>query len=154
MENATPEGELVHEVWRQDLSAIKRLLAAGANPNLPGRAWPSAIACAGENDETGDIARLLVDAGADINIQDESGQTPLHFAVDIAIDGAIQANCETFDWSVVEVFLSLGADPAIQDKRGFTVFDKASRYGVLARQSFDEFIRKRNSDGQTTQCGR
>ena len=68
--HATLEDALVHEVWRQDLSAVQRLLESGANPNLPGRKWSSAIACAGECDEIGDIVRALVAAGADINTQD------------------------------------------------------------------------------------
>jgi ankyrin repeat protein len=150
MDNATLEDELVHEVWRQDMEAIKSLLAAGANPNQPGRSWSSAIACAGENDETGDIARLLVASGADINIQDTGGLTPLHHAVDIAIDGTVQSGRDVINWSVVDVFLALGADPTKTDKQGKTVYELASAYGYEARRSFDEFMASRNSNGQTT----
>jgi hypothetical protein len=145
--HATLEDALVHEVWRHNLAAIHRLLKSGANPNLPGRAWSSAIACAGENDETGDIVRALVAGGADINIQNEQGLTPLHYAVDIAIDGTIQQNLETIDWSVVAVFLDLGADPNIRDASGKTVYDTASAYGYNARRSFDDFIRSRAGRG-------
>jgi ankyrin repeat protein len=143
----TLEDALIHEVWRHDLSAIHRLLKSGANPNLPGRAWSSAIACAGENDDTGDIVRALVAGGADINIQSEQGLTPLHYAVDIAIDGTIQQGLETIDWSVVGVFLDLGADPNIRDARGKTVYDTASAYGYNARRSFDDFMCSRNGRG-------
>ena len=150
MEYATLEDELIHEVWRQDIAAIKRLLAAGANPNLPGGAWASAIACAGQNDETGDVARVLVEAGADINIQDGRGLTPLHQAVDTALEGTIQSGGDTIDWSVVEVFLAIGANPVVADSDGETVFDLATAYGYIARKSFDEFMHSRNSVGQTT----
>ena len=102
-----------------------------------------AIACAGENDRTGEIAQTLVAAGADINIQDEHGTTPLHHAVDIAIDGAIQNNEESFDWTVVGVFLTLGADPQIPDYRGKTVFDCAATYGDYPHKSFTEFMASR-----------
>lgn len=141
--HATLEDALVHEVWCQDLSAVQRLLESGANPNLPGGTRSSAIECAGENDETGNIVRALVAAGADINIQDSFGQTPLHTAVDMAIDGTIQQNRETIDWSVVDVFLELGADPSIPDNTGKTVSDLAMRYGRHAHRSFEEFIRSR-----------
>ena len=139
--HATLEDALVHEVWRQDVVATRRLLAAGANPNLPGRAWSSAIACAGENDETGEIVRALVDAGADVNIQDEFGLTPLHRAVDMAIDGTIQQNLTEINWTVVGVYLELGADPNIPDKNGNTIAELASAYGYNARRSFDDFMR-------------
>ncbi len=141
--HTTLEDALIHEVWRQDVSAVHRLLESGANPNLPGRTWSSAIACSGENDETGDIVRMLVTAGAEINIQDTQGLTPLHHAVDIAIDGTIQQNLNTIDWSVVGVFLDHGADPNIRDSRGKTVYDTATAYGYNARKSFDEFMRSR-----------
>jgi ankyrin repeat protein len=143
-QHETLEDALVHEVWRQDLAAIRRLLAAGANPNRPGRAWSSAIACAGENDETGDIARCLVAAGADINLQDEHGQTPLHWAVDMAIDGAIQADRPKINWHVVGVFLDLGANPQIRDQGGRTVHDWAANYGPEAQQSFEDFLKSRS----------
>jgi len=143
--HATPEDALVREVWRQDLSAIQRLLKAGANPNLPGRAWSSAIACAGENDETGNVVRTLVASGADINIRNDQGLTPLHYAVDTAIDGAIQQNLEAINWSVVAVLLDLGADPNIRDMRGKTVYDVASAYGYNSRRSFDDFMSTREN---------
>lgn len=137
----TLEDSLVHEVCRHDLTAVQRLLAAGANPNRPGRAWSSAIACAGENDETGDIVRFLVAAGADINLQDEHGQTPLHWAVDMAIDGAIQADRPEIDWRVVGVFLELGGNPDIRDISGRTVHGLAANYGPAAQQSFEDFLK-------------
>ena len=143
MDTSSLEAQLIHEVWRNDLEAVKHLLASGANPNKPGRAWSSAIACAGENDRTGEVAQALARAGADINIQDEHGTTPLHHAVDIAIDGAIQNDEESFDWTVVGVFLTLGADPQIRDRRGKTVFDCAAAYGDYAHKSFSKFMASR-----------
>lgn len=140
---ATLEDALVHEVWRLDLCAIQRLLRSGANPNLPGRTWSSAIACAAENDATGDIVRLLVANGADVNLQNEQGLTPLHYAVDVAIDGTIQQNRESIDWSVVDVLLELGAEPNIRDARGQTVYEIASAYGYNSRRSFDNYMRSR-----------
>lgn len=138
------EDELVQAVWRQDAEAVKRILEAGANPNLPGHNCPSAIACAGENDETGEIIQLLVEAGADVNLQDTFGQTPLHWAVDVAIDGAVQANAPDIDWSVVAVLLSLEADPNIRDSSGRTAFDFATCYSEHVQESLKEFLHSIN----------
>jgi len=143
MKNRTLEDSLVHEVWRQDIRAIKKLLELGANPNATGRTWASAILCAGENDKTGEIASLLVSAGANINMQDQYGQTPLHFAVDVAIDGATQQNLPQIDWRAVGVFLDLGADPTIRDDRGKTAMDFVFGSGEYAKKSFDEFMNAR-----------
>jgi ankyrin repeat protein len=147
-DHSSLEEALVHEVWRQDLKAIERLLKSGANPDVPGGNWSSAIACAGENDTTGAIARLLVAFGANINLQDSQGLTPLHHAVDIAIDGAAQRNLDRIDWHVVGVFLDLGADPGIPDARGKTVFDLAKACGDYAHNSFIDFMTARG-DGPT-----
>jgi ankyrin repeat protein len=141
----TLEDALIHEVWRQDLDSVKRLLEAGANPNLPGGNWSSAIACAGENDETGQIIRALVAAGADVNLQDADGWTPLLIAVDSAIDGATQQDLETINWSIVAVLLDLGADPHVAHPRWGTVYDMATDYGPSARESFAKFLRSRQS---------
>ena len=132
--------QLIEAVARRDRMTIRRLLEAGADPNQPGPTGLSAIACAGENDETGDIVRMLVNAGANVNIQDEFGQTPLHFAVDVAIDGATQQNRESINWDAVGVLLQLGADRYIADNNGRTIVDLVSKYGCNARQSFDNWI--------------
>lgn len=140
---ATLEDAQVHAVLRYDLAAVHRLLNSGANPNRPGHTWSSAMACAAEIDETGDILRALVASGADINIQNGRGWTLLHYAVDVAIDVTIQQNREAIDWSSVSALLDLGADPNIRDAGGKSVYDIVSEYGPYARESFDDLMRSR-----------
>ena len=140
-ESSQIHDDLVCEVGRQNIPAVKRLLAEGANPNRGGRNVSSAIACAAETDETGEIIRLLVTAGADVNLPDARGTTPLFIAVDVAIDGAIQTNKPTFDWSAVAVLLESGADPYLKDGRGKTIFDVARAYGQHAETSFRAFMK-------------
>ena len=139
----TLEDALVQAVCQQDLAAVQSLLAAGANPNRRGGAWSSAIACAGENDETGEIIRTLVAAGADLHLPDEQGQTPLHWAVDVAIDGAAQAHLSEIRWDVVGVLLDLGASLERRDRSGRTVLDLITNAGDFARQSFEDFVNAR-----------
>ncbi|VDK85546.1 unnamed protein product [Litomosoides sigmodontis] len=61
-----------------------------------------------------ELVKFLVDAGADVNIQDYGGQTPLHYA----------ASCS--HRSVVDFLLKKGADPAVADFEGNCPLDIAN----------------------------
>uniref|UniRef100_A0A915Q0P6 Acyl-CoA-binding domain-containing protein 6 n=1 Tax=Setaria digitata TaxID=48799 RepID=A0A915Q0P6_9BILA len=61
-----------------------------------------------------ELVDFLVNAGADVNIQDYSGQTPLHYAV----------SCS--HRSVVDFLLKKGADPAVADFEGNCALDIVS----------------------------
>ena len=101
---------------------------------------PLLVAC--DNEEF-DIVRLLVEKGADVNRADEVGQSPLHFAVDSAID----ANCgheqgRRVDDAPVDIIVYLlwkGADPLREDGQGKTPIDWAVRAGV---QKIEDLLRK------------
>lgn len=68
--------------------AVERLLAAGANPNLasqnPMGVAPLHSALAGGHKE---LARMLIDAGADVSAASASGWTPAHY---VAHNGDIE----------------------------------------------------------------
>ena len=61
-----------------------------------------------------EIADILVKCGADINVRDRVGKTPLFTAV-----GDPKMNKSTFVWC-----LENGADPGAVDADGIVVFDK------------------------------
>ncbi|EJW84986.1 hypothetical protein WUBG_04104 [Wuchereria bancrofti] len=61
-----------------------------------------------------ELVEFLVDAGADVNIQDYGGQTPLHYAV----------SCS--HRSVTDFLLKNGADPAVADFEGNCPLDIVS----------------------------
>jgi ankyrin repeat protein len=56
-----------------------------------------------------DMVRLLLEHGAEINMQDKSGWTALHCAVDVGADG------------IIGQLLTHGADPNLADDKGLTV---------------------------------
>lgn len=97
-----------------DISVLKVLLKAGANPNAAEQPADISvldyIAIQGNADE----AELLVLAGANVNARDIlSGKTPLHFATDCC--SATGGN-----YDVVRSLLAHGADVNARDINGFT----------------------------------
>lgn len=134
------EIDLIDAIGRQDIEEIRRLLAAGADPNRRVGFGITAMSCAAEHDETGDILRMLVAAGGNINLPDDYGQTPLHSAVDSAIDAATQSEKE-IDWSAVFVVLQLGGDMTIPDGAGRTPRDWVAQCSASARESFEKLLR-------------
>jgi len=66
-----------------------------------------------------DVMKLLVDAGAKVNVDDSRGMTPLMLAV----------SSEHQDAALVRLLLKSGADPNARSKTGETVLDWARKYG-------------------------
>ena len=104
-----------------------------------------------------DIVHLLVDAGVDVNYQDEQGETPLHMAARFGHDqcakillegnGEQKADTElaenTYSWTplfvacvdgalgVVELLIEAGADLVRSDSSGWTAKEHAALRGHL-----------------------
>lgn len=157
---------LHHAVFKGDEAEVERLLKAGHNPNAqdangntplhlcdplrggsklgPGQPFPS-----GPNTAALEaIARKLLDAGADPNLANKLGKTPLHYAashpsgtgvVEILLDH--QAKIDTTDaegrtplhWAAdanirahIELLLERGADKTIRDLWGKAPSDLAT----------------------------
>ena len=122
---------------------VAEMLDSGADPNGVQSLWSPLLAAA--EHEQPEIMRLLVSRGADVNHSDSNNWTPLHNAVDIAIDGTIQCGLPVVNWDCVGVLLDLGANPELKCARGKTPWDIVDDYGVKARSSFDEFMQKRSA---------
>ena len=84
------------------------------SPTNPMRIQPLHAAAAGRH---GDIAVLLIDAGADVNAKQSHGWTPLHSA---AANG---------DGELVDRLVAAGADPAATNDDGKTAADIATDSG-------------------------
>jgi hypothetical protein len=83
-----------------------------------GTGWtPLHWATEGHNFEDGSVLRLLLDHGADINVQSQIGRTPLHVAT---YNGALE---------VVRVLLEHGADVEVTNNDGQTVLQVAIEEG-------------------------
>ena len=91
-----------------------------------------------------DIARLLVDAGADVNAQTEDGDTPLHAA----------APCETTEVEMIKFLLANGADVNAPNFYGCTALyltSIPSTFVVLVDAGASVYVR--NADGYTVLHG-
>lgn len=77
--------------------------------NVPGRSQPPP-----------ETVQFYVDNGVDVNAQDGSGATPLHYAV------------RGRNLEAVKILLAAGADPNIKDREDLTPFDNSfGRGGML-----------------------
>ena len=68
-----------------------------------------------------EIVKLLINKGAEVNVQDNRGVTPLMHALDLS-------NLE-----VIKYLITAGADTNIQDNEGYTIVDYALWRGDPAR---------------------
>jgi hypothetical protein len=145
---------------RKDPAALKILLAHGGNPNLRARVpagitydldpdptiiTPTPIYIAGELNRA-ENARLLVKAGADVNVRSYDDATPLIWAADRA------------SYDVMYVLLEAGADIRPKDDLGFTLvyhilFDEkngrlSEEYvkGAASRQKCIDWLEKKGVD--------
>jgi ankyrin repeat protein len=98
--------------------AVLWLCAAGANVNATaadyGRMTPLHIAALQNQIE---VARRLLEAGADPNLKDIEGKTPLHFAAQYA------------DLAMVRLLLTHNSDLTQRDAKGLSALEMARREG-------------------------
>ncbi len=120
-QNNDGENALARVGGRTDPQIIKDLLEAGSNVNMQSKRNPSLVNIADYtypdkafSDKALESMKMLVEAGADINIQDQYGQTPLMRAV----------RRENKDF--VKYLCDAGADLEIKDNSGKTAYDYAN----------------------------
>lgn len=103
-----PTSRLFEAIRDQDAASVSEQLQCGADVNATGpdlyRRTPLHEAVSSECPV--EVVRLLLAAGANPNVRDAGGRTPLHFAVSAGTA------------PVVRLLLDHGADPDILDNRG------------------------------------
>lgn len=137
------KSELVEAIRKRDTAAVQRLVGSGADVDkadpqfgIPPLSWAALL------DEV-DSARMLLDAGADVNVRARDGTRPLHSAMFLGRP------------RVVELLLQRGADPEAIGGRGETprdvantdtriTFVLATRVGVSAFDLFN--VRNRRKE--------
>lgn len=106
-----PEVDLHTAVISSNLDAIRQHIAAGSNLNekdpFGGSSPLITAAVFGKTEE----ARILIDAGADLNFQNNDGSTALHTSAFF---------CRP---EIVRMLLQKGADKAIKNKFGATAYE-------------------------------
>jgi len=96
--------EVYNIIASQDISVLKNILETGVDINVPG-GFTTALSAA-VNTGNIDVVKLLLDYGANVNIQDINGFTVI-FSADIKND-------------ILKLLITAGVDVNIQDKYGKT----------------------------------
>jgi ankyrin repeat protein len=139
-----PKVDLHSAVYTDNLEVVRQHIEAGSDLNMlePSRASTPLITAAFLG--KAEAAKILIDAGADLNYKNADGSTALHTAAvfgntevaGILIDAGADLNCQNNDGStalhaaaffcqveIVEALLEKGADKTLKNKMGQTAFE-------------------------------
>lgn len=121
-------------VERDDRAMVEMLLAGSLDPTFNAQFTPRSLLLA----KSRAVAAKLIDAGADVNNRDDSGNTPLHFAKSA---------------SIADLLIEHGADIEEQDGGSETPLHTAARWSrtAVAQTLLDHgaTIDPKDSSGQT-----
>jgi ankyrin repeat protein len=116
--------ELIMAVMYQDVAEVKNLLADGVDVNYQEPQNRTTALILASNYGLVEIASMLLDAGADVNIHNKQGHTALIAAAGNSLD-------------LVEMLIRQGADPLAETKQGTTGFTAAIVGALMQRVSTD-----------------
>lgn len=113
------EEDLIYNSNFGSAATVAEALKAGANPNAVGEdKWPAiSLATMRGDEESTKIVQQLVEAGADLNVRDANGETPLMNAI------------ATNNAPLVKYMIEQGADFRAISPKGQTIKAFAEHYG-------------------------
>ena len=111
------EMELFQPARAGDAAALRRQLAQGANANIATLDRRSTLLHCAASNARHECVAVLIDARANVNAVDSSGNTPLHMAalstavnqehglrcIELLMDGGADMNVRNVRWSLVQV---------------------------------------------------
>ncbi|MBI3649503.1 MAG: protein kinase [Acidobacteria bacterium] len=109
-------GSLIEAVRGGRIATVKRLLAAGANPNDKRFGSTSVLMLAARDGQL-EAVNALLEAGAKVNDQDSDGDTPLLYA---AMDNRVE---------IIQALLDAGANLNARNQQGQTALSRAAQRG-------------------------
>jgi ankyrin repeat protein len=133
-------GMIVGEIWKDEpnLNLVSDLITLGANLDWQDEDGFTPLHWA-VRDRSVEIARMLIDAGADLDVQDTWGSdTPLH---DAAFFGRVE---------IARMLIDAKANVNVQDKSGWTPLHMAAINGKVevARMLIDAGAKKDIEDNE------
>jgi ankyrin repeat protein len=120
-----PDVDLHTAVVTNNLEAVKQHIAAGSNLNEKDPFGGSSPLISASVFGKPEAARILIDAGADLNFQNNDGSTALHTAAFF---------CHP---DIVKMLLDKGADKNIKNKFGQTPYEMVAMPFDLVKEGYD-----------------
>lgn len=120
-----PDVDIHTAVVTNNIEAVKQHIAAGSNIDEKDPFGGSSPLISATVFGKPEVARILIDAGADINFQNNDGSTALHTAAFF---------CHP---DIVKMLLEKGADKSIKNKYGATAYETVALPFKDAKQGYD-----------------
>ena len=123
--NKTPDVDLHTAVLTDNMEAVKQHIAAGSNLNEKDPFGGSSPLITASLFGKPEAAKVLIEAGADVNFQNNDGSTALH-------TGAFFCRPE-----IVRMLLDNGADKSLKNKFGATAYESVAIPFADVKNTYD-----------------
>jgi len=120
-----PDVDLHTAVISENMEAVKQHIAAGSDLNIPDPFGGSSPLISATVFGKTEMAKVLIDAGVDLNFQNTEGSTALHTAAFL---------CRP---EIVKLLLEKNVDQTIKNKYGATAYDNVALPFAQMKDAYD-----------------